>query len=203
MSPIRFPIAPSAATTILHRVKHVNDGYAAAVTRTVDELAQRLNSATVHLMRALRQDRPASGLAAEHSSALGVVVFGGPISIGALARSERVGAPAMTKTVGILEAAGLVTRERDESDARVIRVRATRKGNELVLRGREDRVVRIGTALSTFSPAETARLNAAIGTFERLVRDLEAATVGGSGSTRSSRSPRAAAVGRTGSRARR
>jgi DNA-binding MarR family transcriptional regulator len=183
-------------------VKHVNAGYAAAVTRPVDELAQRLNSATVHLMRALRQDRPASGLAAEHSSALGVVVFAGPISIGALARSERVSAPAMTKTVGILEAAALVTRERDKSDARVINVRATRKATELVLRGRDDRVVRIGKALSTFSSAETARLSAAIGTFERLVRDLEA-PLGGSGTRRNTRSPRAAAAGRTTSRARR
>jgi DNA-binding MarR family transcriptional regulator len=175
------------------------------VTRSVDELAQRLNSATVHLMRALRQGRLASGLAAEHSSALGVIVFGGPLSIGALARTERVGAPAMTKTVGILEAAGLVTRDRDEADARVIKVRATRKANELVLRGREERVVRIGKALSTLSPADTARLSAAIGTFERLVRDLEATTVSGSarGTRRSSRSPRAAAAGRTASRARR
>jgi DNA-binding MarR family transcriptional regulator len=184
-------------------VKQVADKYAGAVTRSVDDLARRLNSATVHLMRALRQDRPSAGIAAEHSSALGAVVFGGPISIGALARSERVGAPAMTKTVGILEAAGLVTRERDPADARIVRVKATRKARALVLRGREQRVVRIGKALEAFSPAETTRLNAAIGTFERLVRELEAATVGGSGPTRNSRSPRAAAAGRTASRARR
>jgi DNA-binding MarR family transcriptional regulator len=185
-------------------VKHVNDRYAGAVTRSVDELAQRLNSATVHLMRALRQDTSPSGLAAEHRSALGVVVFAGPISIGALARSERVGAPAMTKTVGILEAAGLVIRERDPLDARVVQVHAKRKAKELVLRGRDERVVRIGKALAAFTPAETARLKAAIGTFERLVRDLEAAARRESAPVRrSSRSPRAAAAGRTTSRARR
>jgi DNA-binding MarR family transcriptional regulator len=185
-------------------VKHVNDRYAGAVTRSVDELAQRLNSATVHLMRALRQDTPSSGLAAEHRSALGVVVFAGPISIGALARSERVGAPAMTKTVDILEDEGLVIRERDPLDARVVQVHATRKAKELVLRGRDERVVRIGKALAAFTPAETARLKAAIGTFERLVRDLEAAARRESAPVRrSSRSPRAAAAGRPTSRARR
>jgi len=191
-------------------VKHVNGPYAATVTRPVDELAQRLNSATVHLMRALRQDTPPSGLAAEHSSALGVVVFAGPISIGALARAERVGAPAMTKTVRILEAAGFVTRARDAPDARVVRVQATRRAKELVLRGRDERVIRIGAALAAFSPAETERLAAAIGTFERLVRELDmaamrrsaASTRGSSAPTRSSRSPRAPVAGRQANRAR-
>jgi DNA-binding MarR family transcriptional regulator len=178
-------------------VKHVNDSYAAPVTRSVDDLARRLNSATVHLMRALRQDPAPSGLAAEHRSALGVVVFGGPISIGALARAEGVGAPAMTKTVGILERAGHVTRERDAADARVVNVRPTRKAKELVLRGRDQRVVRIGKALAAIGPGETARLAAAIGTLERLVNDLETAR---SDATRSSRNPRAGAAGRTTSR---
>jgi DNA-binding MarR family transcriptional regulator len=191
-------------------VKHVNGPYAAAVTRSVDELAQRLNSATVHLMRALRQDTPPSGLAAEHSSALGVVVFAGPISIGALARAERVGAPAMTKTVRILEAGGFVTRERDAADARVVRIQATRRANELVLRGRDERVIRIGRALAAFSATDTERLAAAVGTLERLVRDLEAAAMRRSAGstrdrptpTRSSHSPRAPVAGRPGNRAR-
>ena len=178
-------------------MKHVNRGYAPDVARPHDELAQRLNSATVHLIRALRQDRPV-GLAAEHSSALGIVVFAGPISIGALARAERVGAPAMTKTVGVLARADLVTRERDPTDARVVRVRATRKANELVLRGRDQRVVRIGKALQALPHAETARLEAAIGTLEKLVRYLESDAL----ATRSSRSPRAGAAGRRASRGR-
>ena len=168
------------------------------MARPVDELAQRLNSATVHLMRALRQGPSPNGLAAEHRSALGVVVFGGPISIGALARIERVGAPAMTKTVGVLERAGYVTRERDATDARVVNVRATRKARQVVLRGRDERVVRIGEALAVMGPGETVRLAAAIGTLERLVRDLETA---GSDSrpTRNTRSRRGAGGGRTAS----
>ena len=184
-------------------MKHVNDPYAAPVTRSVDDLANRLNSATVHLMRALRQDPAPSGLAAEHRSALGVIVFGGSISIGALARAEGVGAPAMTKTVDILERAGLVTRERDPADARVVKVRATRRAKQLVLRGRDQRVVRIGRALAAIGPTETARLAAAIGTLERLVSDLETAASrerAAAAPRRSSRNPRAAGGGRTASR---
>jgi DNA-binding MarR family transcriptional regulator len=116
----------------------------------------------------------------------------------------------MTKTVRILEAAGFVTRERDATDARVVRIRATRRAKELVLRGRDDRVIRIGRALAAFSPTETARLAAAIGTLERLVRDLEAAAMRRSAGstrerptpTRSSRSRRAPVAGTPASRAR-
>ena len=54
-------------------------------------VAWRLNSATVHIGRALRRDQAPGPLAAEHRSALGVVHFAGPIRMGALATAERVG----------------------------------------------------------------------------------------------------------------
>ncbi len=96
------------------------------MTASTDELARRLNSATVHLGRALR--RVPRRLATEHASALGLVVFAGPLRIGDLAKRERVGAPAMTKTVGVLERAGLVRRVPDKQDARAVVIRATAKG---------------------------------------------------------------------------
>ncbi|HEY6957784.1 MAG TPA: MarR family transcriptional regulator, partial [Candidatus Limnocylindria bacterium] len=87
-------------------------------------------------MRALRQDAAEGGLAAEHRVALGALVFAGPMSIGDLARREQVGAPAMTKTVGILERKRLVTRTRDETDARVVRVQATAAGRAAIIETR-------------------------------------------------------------------
>src|SRR5204863_305168 len=83
----------------------------------------------------------------EHRSALSAVVFAGGMSIGDLARSERVGAPAMTKTVGVLETEGLARRVRDAEDGRIVRVEATTDGKAFVLRGRSQRVARIGPAL--------------------------------------------------------
>jgi DNA-binding MarR family transcriptional regulator len=95
------------------------------------------------------------------------------MSIGELARSERVGAPAMTKTVGVLETEGLARRVRDAEDGRVVRVEATADGRAFVLRGRDQRVARIGQALSALDRTDTTRLEAAIGALERLVADLE------------------------------
>lgn len=79
----------------------------------------------------------------------------------------------MTKTVRALEAARLVTRERDRADGRVVQVAATRMGKELILRGRDERVARIKRVLATFNQADATRLEAAVGMLEQLVADLE------------------------------
>src|SRR5437899_4781191 len=134
-------------------------------------------------MRAVRRDAPTSGLAAEHRSALTAVVFGGRISIGELARSEQVGAPAMTKTVGVLEAEGLARRVPDMRDGRIVRVEATNDGKAFVLRGRDQRVARIGRALAALDKMDMTRLEAAIGALERLVADLEGVPAGASAPT--------------------
>ncbi|HEY6957785.1 MAG TPA: MarR family transcriptional regulator [Candidatus Limnocylindria bacterium] len=139
----------------------------------IPELARRLNSATVHLMRALRQDGAEGGLSAEHRVALGALVFAGPMSIGDLARREQVGAPAMTKTVGILERKRLVTRTRDESDARVVRVQATAAGRAAIIKTRAERVTRIANALAGLEPDDRERIETAIVALERLILELE------------------------------
>ena len=136
-------------------------------------LANRLNSATVHVGRALRVAADSPGLAAEQRSALSVVYFAGPIRMGALAAAERVGAPAMTRTVLILEAAGLVRRSRDPNDERAVLVSVTRKGAETVSKGRDDRVRRIAAALRVMPAESRRRLRASVGDLETLIETLE------------------------------
>ncbi len=141
------------------------------MTASTDELARRLNSATVHLGRAPR--RVPRRLATEHASALGVVVFAGPLRIGDLAKKERVGAPAMTKTVGVLERAGLVRRLPDKQDARAVVIRATAKGARSVLGGRDERVRQLAAGLRQLSAAKRADLLEAVAALENLVALLE------------------------------
>src|SRR3954464_10292919 len=100
------------------------------------DLADRLHSAAIPLLRRLRREDDAAGLPAPQLSALSVIVFGGPITLGALAAAEQVRAPTITKLVIALENAGLVEREPDESDRRIVRVRATAKGTRLLQEGR-------------------------------------------------------------------
>lgn len=177
-------------------MKHRNERLGTLTGPAERDLAWRLNSATVHLNRALRDGRGV-GLAAEHRSALSVVAFMAPIAIGDLARSERVGAPAMTKTVKILEAAGLVTREQDPADGRRVRVRATAAGAGLIRRGRDERVAKIRSVMRSIDPTDVSALGKGLPVLERVVAELEA-----SAPRRSSRNRRAAAGGRTTSRGR-
>ena len=135
--------------------------------------AWRLNSVTVHIGRALRKDQGPGALAAEHRSALGVVHFAGPLRMGALARAERVGAPAMTKTVAVLEREGLVRRRRDPEDTRAVVIHATPRGSSEVVRGRDDRVRRVGRALRQLPAPARARVGAALDDLEALIEMLE------------------------------
>ena len=124
-------------------------------------------------MRALRDDTGATGLAPEHRTALVALVFGGPLSIGDLARREQVGAPAMTKTVGILERKRLATRTRDTWDRRVVKVQATAAGRAAIIKNRNARVTRIANALADLDRGDRERIEAAIIALERLVLELE------------------------------
>ncbi|MBX6356637.1 MAG: MarR family transcriptional regulator, partial [Micromonosporaceae bacterium] len=64
-----------------------------------EELADRLHSAAVHLLRRLAAVDGRTGLSPARLSALSVVVYGGPLSMTALARAERVSAATMSSTV--------------------------------------------------------------------------------------------------------
>src|SRR5882672_7098612 len=110
-------------------------GPSGATGRPAADLADRLHSAAIHLLRRLRREDDASGLPAPQLSALSVIVFGGPLTLGALAAAEQVRPPTITKLVATLEAAGLVEREVDPDDRRVARVRATARGSRLLQDG--------------------------------------------------------------------
>jgi DNA-binding MarR family transcriptional regulator len=106
-------------------------------------VADRLHSAAIHLLRRLRVEDKAIGLTGPRASALSVIVFRGPIAMGALADVEQVRAPTMTRLVTSLENAGLVRRVRDRADGRVQLVKATAAGRRLLNKGRARRVERL------------------------------------------------------------
>src|SRR4029077_14684122 len=66
---------------------------------TDEALAARFHSASLHLLRRLAQEDRALGISAPRLSALSVLVFGGPRTIGALASAEGVTPPTMTRLV--------------------------------------------------------------------------------------------------------
>ncbi len=133
-------------------------------------VANRLHSAAIHLLRRVRAQDDAMGLTAPLASALSVIVFGGPLSLGALATAEQVRPPSITRIVRELEARGLVVREATPQDRRVQRVRATAKGRRVLEAGRARRVASLAAALAALPPAELAALEHAAAILERVVR---------------------------------
>jgi DNA-binding MarR family transcriptional regulator len=133
--------------------------------------ADRLHSAAIHLLRSLRRTDAASGLSGPRLSALSVVVFLGPISLGALAAAEQVRPPTMTRIVTALERLGLVHREPDPDDARAIRIRATREGVRVLHAGRKRRVAVLTARLESLPDADRKRLLAALPVLERVSRE--------------------------------
>src|ERR1041385_9297166 len=85
----------------------------------VESIANRLHSAAIHLLRRARRVDNESPLPAPQLSALSVIVYGGPMTLGALAAAEQVRPPTMTRLIAALDAADLVTRENDAKDRRV------------------------------------------------------------------------------------
>lgn len=133
-------------------------------------MADRLHSAAIHLLRWLRREDDASGLTSPRLSALSVLVFGGPCSIGELAAVEQVRPPTMTRLVTGLEVAGLVRREADARDGRMVRVVATARGRRVLERGRQRRVASLATALGRLDRREMDALGEGVRVLEAVVQ---------------------------------
>ena len=137
-----------------------------------DHLADRWHSLAIHLLRRLRREDTKVGLTGPRLSALSVVVFGGPITLGELATAEQVKPPTMTRLVRALEDEGLVRREGDPNDGRIARLRATAKGESLLHAGRARRVRRLATPIGELTTSERETLRAAAEILARVVTKL-------------------------------
>jgi len=135
------------------------------------ELADRLHSAAIHLLRRVAREDAATGLGAPALSALSVVVFGGPLSLGRLAEADRVRPPTMTRTVHGLEAAGLVQRESAAGDGRVVNIRATSKGRRILNAARRRRVARLAASIRMLDAGELEAVERTLDVLDRIVRE--------------------------------
>lgn len=136
---------------------------------SIDDTADRLHSAAIHLLRRLRREDDASGMPGPRLSALSVIVYRGPITLGELAAAEQVRPPTMTRVVRALEGEGLVRRESDASDKRIVRLRATAAGARVLERGRARRIAALARELDALPAGELAALEGALDILERVV----------------------------------
>jgi DNA-binding MarR family transcriptional regulator len=134
------------------------------------EVANQVHSAAIHILRGLRKQDESSGMSASRLSALSVVVFAGPLTLGDLAAAEQVKPPTMTRLVTGLESDGLVRREIDAEDGRVTRVRATPKGTRVLHAARLRRVALLASRFEALDPREVELLGEAAAILERISR---------------------------------
>ncbi|MDP8911200.1 MAG: MarR family transcriptional regulator [Actinomycetota bacterium] len=137
---------------------------------TPEIAADKLHSAAIHLLRRAAKEDASSGLSAARLSALSVVVFAGPRTIGELAEEERVRSPTITGIVNGLERDGLVRREVDPNDGRVARVHATAKGKRLLERARRRRIAVLADGFRDLAAGDLALLVRAAELAEKSLR---------------------------------
>src|ERR1700681_5034147 len=133
------------------------------------KVADRLHSAAIHLLRRVRKQDAATGEGPARLSALSVLVFGGPMTVGELAAAEQVRPPTMTRIVTGLEQSGLARRMADPMDARRVRIRATEKGIRLLQLGRKRRIEYLARHLEVLEDNELDALKKAVNILENVL----------------------------------
>lgn len=128
----------------------------------LEEVADRLHSAAIHLLRLVRVQDAATGVAPARLSALSVIVFAGPLSLNDLARAEQVRPPTMSRIVDALEAAGLARRRTNPDDRRAVLIEATARGMAILRKGRKRRVRFLAKYLSGLEAAEVEEIGRAV-----------------------------------------
>ncbi len=134
-------------------------------------IADRLHSAAIHLLRRVRRQDAATGEGPARLSALSVLVFGGPMTLGQLAAAEQVKPPTMSRIVTGLEHKRLAERVPDSRDARRIRIRATPSGVLLLQKGRERRIEYLAGHLKGLTTEELATLSDSLSLVEGVLRE--------------------------------
>jgi DNA-binding MarR family transcriptional regulator len=104
------------------------------------------------------------------ASALSVLVFRGPQSLGELAAAEGVKPPTMSRLVKAMQAEGLVVSEAAQHDQRAVRIAASARGRRLMLQAREKRLAAIRELLGDASAGEKKALETVVGLLRRALR---------------------------------
>jgi DNA-binding MarR family transcriptional regulator len=133
------------------------------------DAADRIHSASIHLLRRISREDAAAGVSAARLSALSVLVFAGPKTVSELATMERVKVPTMSRLVSAMEDELLVRREPHGTDARAVVLHATAKGRRVLERARETRLSLLESLLAQASPREVDTVRRAADILDRLV----------------------------------
>src|SRR5918995_5533291 len=132
------------------------------------ELATQLRFALARTARRLRQEAH-TGLSPTLTAALATVERCGPLTPSELADAERVRRPTVTRMLGHLAGAGLISRTPDPADGRSTLVAITPAGAALLAEGRTRKDAFLSERLDGLSPADRETLARAAAILEGLL----------------------------------
>lgn len=130
-------------------------------------LIERFHHRVIRMLRSLRPVDEAGSISGPRASALSILVFRGPCSLGELAGAEGVKAPTMSRLVKAMEAEGLLRVAVANNDQRRVRIEASPRGRKLMLEARERRLAALALAIGDASAAELAALERVCSLLER------------------------------------
>jgi DNA-binding MarR family transcriptional regulator len=133
------------------------------------DLAARLHSASIRLLRRLSVADRSAGTSSARLSALSVLIHAGPQTASSLAVAERLRLPTISRLLKGMEADGLVRRKADASDGRVAWFEASAKGRRLLEHARNKRLAMLAEMLEKASVDERRQLLEAVAVLERLL----------------------------------
>ena len=136
-------------------------------------VADRLHSAAIHLLRRVRKQDVATGEGPARLSALSVLVFGGPKTLGELAAAEQVKPPTMSRIVAGLVKSQLIDIAVDPADARRMQIQATAKGKSILQKGRERRIAYLASQLNRLTQEELRALGDAVEILNSILREWD------------------------------
>lgn len=134
-----------------------------------DEVAADLGPALEGVVALIRSLNTTHVMSRTASGTLSALQRNGPTRLTALAAREGVTQPAMTQLISRLETAGLVAREPDPADGRVVLVTITDAGRSTMALRRGERSERLSVLLARLAPEHVAALAAAIPAMDALV----------------------------------
>jgi DNA-binding MarR family transcriptional regulator len=134
------------------------------------EMAARLQASSIRLLRLARRDEQAGELSGPRLSALSFVALAGPVSLAELAAAEQVRPPTMTRLVDRMVEEGVVTRETDPHDRRMVRISVTDKGRRMIEQAGPKGGAGLAARLHRLAESERRALARAVELLERVTR---------------------------------
>jgi DNA-binding MarR family transcriptional regulator len=141
--------------------------------RASTALASELRPILVRLARELRKETSHLGITGGQATLLWQVAENPGIGLRALAELEGIATPTVSGLIDRLQRAGLVTRERSQTDRRRIGLTITPAGSERIVAVRARRTVWLAERLEHLQPAQRAAIAAALEPLQGLIADNE------------------------------